>query len=47
MSKHKKVYRNINRSQQNSRAVPLKVHKHEIFLNTFLQKPNPYGPKGL
>ncbi len=24
----------------------LKVHKHEIFLNTFLQKPKPYGPKG-
>jgi hypothetical protein len=25
----------------------LKVHKHEIFLNTFLQKPKPFGPKGL
>jgi hypothetical protein len=25
----------------------LKVHKHEIFCFTFLQKPNPYGPKGL
>ncbi len=25
----------------------LKVHKHEIFFFTFLQKPNPYGPKGL
>ncbi len=25
----------------------LKVHKHEIFINTFLLKPNPYGPKGL
>jgi hypothetical protein len=25
----------------------LKVHKHEIFLKLFLQKPKPYGPKGL
>jgi hypothetical protein len=25
----------------------LKVHKHEIFLILFLQKPKPYGPKGL
>ncbi len=24
----------------------LKVHKHEIFFLTFLQKQNPYGPKG-
>jgi hypothetical protein len=24
----------------------LKVHKHEIFFITFLQKPKPYGPKG-
>ncbi len=26
---------------------PLKVHKHEIFFLTFLQKPTPHGPKGL
>jgi hypothetical protein len=25
----------------------LKVHKHEIFFWLFLQKPKPYGPKGL
>ncbi len=25
----------------------LKVHKHDNFFFTFLQKPNPYGPKGL
>jgi hypothetical protein len=25
----------------------LKVHKHEIYFFTFLQKPKPYGPKGL
>ena len=25
----------------------LKVHKHEIFFLLFLQKPKPYGPKGL
>jgi hypothetical protein len=25
----------------------LKVHKHEIFLYFFLQKPKPYGPEGL
>ncbi len=25
----------------------LKVHKHEIFFILFLQKPKPYGPKGL
>ncbi len=24
-----------------------KVHKHDIFLMNFLQKPKPYGPKGL
>jgi hypothetical protein len=28
-------------------CVMLKVHKHEIFLLLFLQKPKPYGPKGL
>ncbi len=27
--------------------VLLKVHKHEIFFLLFLQKPKPYGPKGL
>jgi len=26
--------------------INLKVHKHEFFF-TFLQKPNPYVPKGL
>jgi hypothetical protein len=25
----------------------LKVHKHENFFILFLQKPKPYGPKGL
>ncbi len=25
----------------------LKVHKHEFFFRLFLQKPKPYGPKGL
>jgi hypothetical protein len=25
----------------------LKVHKHEISFGLFLQKPNPFGPKGL
>jgi hypothetical protein len=25
----------------------LKLHKHEIFYILFLQKLNPYGPKGL
>ncbi len=25
----------------------LKVHKHEIFFLLFLQKPKPYGAKGL
>ncbi len=25
----------------------LKVHKHEIFFQIFLQKLKPYGPKGL
>ncbi len=25
----------------------LKVHKHELFFLLFLQKPNPYGPKGV
>ncbi len=28
-------------------ALYLKVHKHENFFLLFLQKPNPYGPKGL
>ncbi len=28
-----------------NRLSSLKVHKHEIFLLLFLQKPNPYGPK--
>ncbi len=28
-------------------TVGLKVHKHEIFFILFLQKPKPYGPKGL
>ncbi len=27
--------------------LPLKVHKHEIYFGLFLQKPKPYGPKGL
>jgi hypothetical protein len=33
----------------NNGLVPatLKVHKHNIFLKLFLQKPKPYGPKGL
>jgi hypothetical protein len=28
-------------------SLSLKVHKHEIFCLTFLQKPKPYGFKGL
>jgi hypothetical protein len=28
-------------------VLALKVHKHEIFFNTFLQKPKPYDLKGL
>ncbi len=27
--------------------VCLKVHKHEIFFKIVLQKPKPYGPRGL
>jgi hypothetical protein len=35
-----------NRSRKSHGTVPLKVHKHEIFLNTFFfKKPNPYGFK--
>ncbi len=37
----------IDFSNINYIVFPLKVHKHEIFFILFLQKPKPYGPKGL
>jgi hypothetical protein len=45
----KQSYLVLSSLDQKYRYLPdvLKVHKHEIFLNTFLQKPNLYGPKGL
>jgi hypothetical protein len=37
----------MEKSRKSRVKLPLKVHKHEIFIITFLQKPNPYGPKGM
>ncbi len=45
---YRRIYETSNlKSYSAAKMIPLKVHKHEIFFITFLQKPKHYSPKGL
>ncbi len=46
MKEEKKEEEEREKIEEKKMSEDLKVHKHAIFL-FFLQKPKPYGPKGL
>ncbi len=47
MKEEKKEEEEREKIEEKKMSEDLKVHKHDIFFLLFLQKPKPYGPKGL